>query len=157
VAPFETFLDEDLADPAAAHGDALLAQVGDQAVQGPAGERQAEIRRAGQRGIDYRAALLGGVGRRPSAAHVLFQSWQPARVEALEPVPHRHPAQVHAGADLGCLQPFQRVQDDLGASHQAGAQGVRSGHLPQRLALLLAHRTHANGHGRAPLDRHDPL
>ena len=41
--PFETFLDEDLADPAAAHGDAPLAQVGDQAVQRPAGERQAEI------------------------------------------------------------------------------------------------------------------
>ena len=155
--PFQPFLDEDLADPAAAHGDTLLAQVDDQTVQRPAGERQAEIRRPGQGGVDHGAALLGRIGRRPSAAHVLFQPLQPARVEALEPVPHRLPTQVHAGTDLRRLQALKRVQHDLGASHHAGAQGVRPCHLPQCLALFFAHRTHANGHGRAPSDRQDPL
>src|SRR5262249_47248168 len=36
MAPLEALLNEDLADPAAAHGDALLAQPGGQAIQGPA-------------------------------------------------------------------------------------------------------------------------
>jgi hypothetical protein len=44
-------------------------------------------------------------------------------------MPHRGPAQIHAGADLGCLQAFQRVQDDLRPSHEAGTQGARSRHL----------------------------
>lgn len=155
--PLEALLDEDLADPTAAHGDALLAQVGDQAIQRPAGERQAQSRRPGQGGVDHRAALLGRVGWRSTAAHVLLQPLQPARVEALEPVPHRSPTQVHAGADFRRFQTLERMHDDLGSSHQAGTQGARPRHLPQSLPLLLARRTHANGHGRAPSDRHDPL
>jgi hypothetical protein len=143
-------LDEDLADPAAAHGDALLAQVGHQAIQRPAGERQAQIRRAGQGGVDHRAALFGGVGRRPPTAHVLPQPFEPACVEALEPVPHRRAAQLHAGADLRRFQAFQRVQDDPGSPHEPGTDRSGARHPSQRLALLLAHRTHAQGHGRAP-------
>jgi hypothetical protein len=35
-------------------------------------------------------------------------------------VPHRHPAQVHAGADPRRLQALERMQDDLGSPHEAG-------------------------------------
>jgi hypothetical protein len=49
------------------------------------------------------------------------------------------------------------VQDDLGASHQAGTQGARPCDPSQRLTLLIVYRTHAKGRGRAPSDRHDPL
>jgi hypothetical protein len=143
-------LDEDLADPAAAHGDAPLGQVGDQAVKGPGRERQAQVGGTGQGRVDDHAALFGGVGRRPSRAHVLFQPFEPARVEAFEPVPHRGPAQVHPGADLGSLEAFQRVQDDPGAAHAARTQGARSRHPSQFLPLLVAGGAHANGHDRIP-------
>ena len=59
VAPAQPLADEDLADPAAPHGDALLGQIGDQAVQGPRRKRQAQFGRAGQGGGDDGTALLG--------------------------------------------------------------------------------------------------
>jgi hypothetical protein len=43
VAPLQALTDEDLADPAAAHGDALVGQIGHQSIQGPAGEGQAQL------------------------------------------------------------------------------------------------------------------
>ena len=150
VPPLETLLDEDLADPAAAHGDALPGQVGHQPIQRPGGERQAEIKGAGQRRADDRTPLLSAVGRWPPGPHVLFQSFEPMRVEALEPVPHRRPAQAHAGADLRRLQAFQRMRQDLRSTHQAGTQRARAGHPPQLLLLLIAHGAHAKGHGRTP-------
>src|SRR4051794_9819616 len=134
--PLETLLDEDLADPAAAHGGALLAQVDDQTVQRPGRERQAQVRRRGQRGVDDRTPLLSGVGRRPPAAYVLLPPLQPARVEALGPVPHRGPAQVHAGADVRYFQALERMPDDSGPAHEAGACRPRSCHAPQLLPLL---------------------
>ena len=104
--------------------------------------------RAGQRRVDHGAPRLGGVGRRPPGAHVLLQPWQPARVEALEPVPHRGPARAHPDADLGSLQALQRVQDDPGPSHAARAQRARSRHPTKLLPPLIARSAWAKGHGR---------
>jgi hypothetical protein len=150
VPPPEALPEEDLADPAAAHADAPLGQVGDQAVEGPGRERQAEISGTGQRRVDDGAPLLGGVRRRPSGAHVLFQSLQPAGVEALEPVPRRGAAQVHPGADLGSFETLQRMQDDPRSSHEARTPRARARHPFEPLPLLIAQGSHAKGHGWAP-------
>jgi hypothetical protein len=48
MTPFQTFADEDLADPAAAHGDALVGQISHQPIQGPAGKGQAQLGGPGQ-------------------------------------------------------------------------------------------------------------
>src|SRR4051812_38578877 len=76
MAPFQTFADEDLADPAAAHGDAVVGQVGHQTIQGPAGKGQAQLGGPGQGRGDDGTALLGRIGRWSSGAHVLFQPVQ---------------------------------------------------------------------------------
>src|SRR3954454_15937498 len=89
MTPFQTFADEDLADPAAAHGDALVGQVGDQPIQGPAGKGQAQLGGPGQGRGDDSTALLGRIGRRLSGAHVLFQPVQTACVEAVDPEANR--------------------------------------------------------------------
>src|SRR5690349_19686528 len=73
LAPLQPLGEENLAHPAALHADALLAQVGHPAVQGPRRERQAQLGGPRQRRSDNRAALLGGVGRRPPRAHLLLQ------------------------------------------------------------------------------------
>ena len=143
-------MDEYLADPAATHGDALLAQMSDQAIQRPGRERQAQLRWPGQRGVDHGAALLSGVGRWPPAAYVLFQPLQPACVEALEPMSHGHSAQIHTDADGRNFQAIERMQDDLSTPHEAGAYRARPRHPAQLLPFFITHRTHTQGHGRVP-------
>src|SRR3954466_4551497 len=95
LAPLQPLGLQDLAHPAALHADALLAQVGHQAVQGPRRERQAQLGGPRQRRSDNRAALLGGVGRRPPRAHLLLQPREAALGEALEQKAHRGARQAH--------------------------------------------------------------
>ena len=82
LAPLQPLGLQDLAHPAALHADALLAQVGHQAVQGPRREWQPQLGGPRQRRSDNGAALLGGVGRRAPRAHVLLQPRKAALVEA---------------------------------------------------------------------------
>jgi hypothetical protein len=63
LTPLQPFRQQDLADPAALHADTLLAQMRDQTVQRPTGERQVQISRAAQRGGDDGTARFGRVGR----------------------------------------------------------------------------------------------
>ena len=65
LTPLQPFGQQDLADPAALHADAFLAQMRDQTVQRPAGERQVQISRPAQRGGNNGTALFGRIGRRP--------------------------------------------------------------------------------------------
>ena len=150
VAPLQAFADDDRADPAAAHGDAVAGQVGDQPVQGPRREGKAQFGRAGQRRGDDGAALLGRIGRRPSRAHVLLQPVHAAGVEAVQPVPHRVGAQVHPGTDLGRLQAVHGMHDDLGASHQPGSQRVGARDPLHRHPLILAQLPQSKSHRPAP-------
>jgi hypothetical protein len=116
MTPFQTFADEDLADPAAPHRDAAVGQVGDQPIQGPAGEGQAQLGGPGQRRGDDSAALLGRIRRGSSGAHVLFQPVQTAGVEAVDPVTNRVAAQIHPAGDLLGLEAAQGMDDNLGTA-----------------------------------------
>ena len=49
-----------------------------------------------------------------------------------------------------CTLAVERMQDDLGAPHKTGAYRTRPRHPAQLLPFFIAHRTHAQGHGRAP-------
>ena len=124
MTPFQTFADEDLADPAAAHGDALAGQVGHQAIQGPAGKGQAQVGRPGQRRGDDGTALLGRIGRRSAGAHVLFQPFQATCVEAVDPGANRVAAQIHPAGDLLGLEAAQGMDDNLGTADKGGPKRV---------------------------------
>src|SRR3954470_7689328 len=81
MTPFQTFADEDLADPAAAHGDAVVGHISQQPIQGPAGKGQPQLGGPGQGRGDDGTALLGGkVGGRP----VRTSSSNPSRPRALK-------------------------------------------------------------------------
>jgi len=151
LTPLEAFGQEHLADPAAPHADALLAEVGDQAIQGPRREGQAQFRRLAQGGLDHRAPLLGCVGRRSARAHVLFQPRQATLIEPLEPEPDRGTAQAHPGRDVRRTQALlHRVPHDLRSPDKAGTERARAGHPCQLAALVIAQRPHPKGHGRDP-------
>src|ERR1700740_2372368 len=83
VAPLQALLDKDFADPTAAHANALGGQVRNPAIQGPRRKGQAQLGRARQGGGDDGAALLGGIGRRPSGSDILLQPAQASCVEAV--------------------------------------------------------------------------
>ena len=59
MAPLQALVNKDLTDPAAAHADAVVGQVGDQPIQGPAGKRQTQLGGPGQGRGDDSTALLG--------------------------------------------------------------------------------------------------
>ena len=151
LAPLEALGQEHLADPAAPHANPPLAEVGDQAIQGPGGEGQAQLRRTAQGGLDHRAPLLGRVGRWPSRAHVLLQPLQTACVEPLEPEPHRGTAQAHPGRDVRRAQALLHgVLHDLRPTDQPSAEAARTRHPCQLARFVIAQRPHPKGHGRAP-------
>ena len=157
LAPLEALGQEHLADPAAPHADALLAEIGDQAIQRPRGEGQAQLRRTTQGGLDHRAPLLGRVGGWRARAHVLFQPRQAALVEPLEPKPDRGTAQAHPGGDLGGAQALlHSVPHDLRPSNKAGTERARARHPCQFVGFVIAQRSHSKGHGRAPEQNQAP-
>src|SRR3954454_19304088 len=137
LTPLQPFGQQDLADPAALHADARLAEVSHQTVQRPAGERQVQISRSAQCGGDDRTALFGRVGRRAPRAPLLLQPGQTPRVEPLEPEPNRGLAYIQRGRDLRRAQPINRVLDNLRPAHQARTQRPRARHAPQVLGLSL--------------------
>src|SRR4051812_47889317 len=150
LAPAQALADEDLADPAAAHGDALFGQIGDQAVQGPRRKRQAQFGWAGQGGGDDGAALLGRVSRRPSGAYILLQPIQSPRVEAVQPVAHRVAAQIHPGGDLLRLQAVHGIDNDLGTADERGSKRVGTCDPLHLHPLMISQLSHSKGHGPAP-------
>src|SRR3954452_298977 len=75
-----------------------------------------------QRRSDNRAALLGGVGRRPPRAHLLLQPGQATLVGAFEPETHRGAAQAHPGRDPRRTQAVNRVLDDPRTADQPRAE-----------------------------------
>jgi hypothetical protein len=85
--PAQAFLDQDFADAAAFERDLLVfAQIGYQTIQRPAGERQVEFLRIGQRQSDHFGALLGRIGRRFASTRQIVESVQTVFVKTLEPV-----------------------------------------------------------------------
>jgi hypothetical protein len=124
VAPLQPLAEEDLTDPAAAHANAVVGEIGDQPIQGPAGEGQAQLGGPGQGRGDDSTALLGRIGRRSSGAHVLFQPLQAAGVEAVDPVTNRVAAQIHPAGDLLRLQAAHGMDDNLGAADKGSPKGV---------------------------------
>ena len=124
MTPFQTFADEDLADPAAPHGDAVVGQISHQPIQGPAGERQAQLGGPRQGRGDDGAALLGRIGRWSSGAHVLFQPVQTACVEAVDPGANRVAAQIHPAGDLLRLQAAHGMDDNLGTADKGSPKRV---------------------------------
>ena len=124
MTPFQTFADEDLADPAAAHGDAVVGQISHQTIQGPAGKGQPQLGGPGQGRGDDGTALLGRIGRWSSGAHVLFQPVQTACVEAVDPGANRVAAQIHPAGDLLRLEAAQGMDDNLGAADKGSPKRV---------------------------------
>ena len=154
LAPLQPFGEQNLADPAALHANALLAQVGHQAVQRPRRKRQTQLGGPGQRRSNNSTALLGGINRRAPRAHVLLQPREAALVEALEPEAHRRAAQAHPGRNLRCTQAVNRVLDDLRTAHQPGPERARARHSSQLRRFLLAQGAHPDGHRHAPAQTH---
>ena len=136
LTPCQPFSQQDLADPAALHADALLAQVRNQTLQRPAGKRQLQISRAAQRGGDDGTALFGRISRRAPRAHLLLQPRQTPCVEPLEPEPNRGFAYIQTSRDLRRAQSINRVLDNLRPAHQARAQRPRARHTHQFLGLF---------------------
>jgi hypothetical protein len=116
VAPLQALAEEDLTDPAAAHGNAVVEEIGDQPIQSPAGEGQTQLGGPGQGRGDDSTALLGGICRWSSGAHVLFQPLQAACIEAVDPVANRVAAQIHPAGDLLRLEAAHGMDDNLGAA-----------------------------------------
>ena len=135
LTPCQPFGQQNFADPAALHADALLAEVRHQTVQRPAGERQVQIRRPAQCGGDDGTALFGRVGRWAPRTHLLLQPGQTPRVEPLEPEPNRGFAHIQTGRDLRRAQPLNRVLHNLRPAHQARTQRPRARHARQFLGL----------------------
>src|SRR5579863_3804359 len=151
LAPLETLIDQDLADAATAHADALFAQIGDHAVERPAGKWQAQFGGARQSGANDHALLLRRIGRWSPRAHVLLQALQAALVEALEPEPDSCAAQPHPRGDLWRTQPFlDSMQDDLRAPHQTRATLARACQVRQLAGLFRAESPDVDGHARVP-------
>src|SRR3954452_10798951 len=105
LAPLQPLGEENLAHPAALHADALLAQVGHQAVQGPRRERQAQLGGPRQRRGDNRAALRSGVvGGRPER----ISSSSPGRPRSLKRLSQKRTVASHRpilAAIPGALRP----------------------------------------------------
>jgi hypothetical protein len=150
LTPCQPFGQQDLADPAALHADTLLAEVSNQTVQRPAGERQVQISRSAQRGGDDGTALCGRVGRRAPRAPRLVQPGQPPRVEPLEPEPNRGFAYIQTDRDLRRVQPINRMLDNLRPAHHARAQRPRARHACQFLGLSRVQIANPKRHDRPP-------
>src|SRR3954467_14873074 len=142
---------QDLADAAAAHGDPFrLAQVGDQAVERPRGERQAEVGRPGQRRPDQRPDLVRRVDRRAARRLALLEPGEAVGVEALEPEPGSLGVQPQPLADLPRLAALGREQHQLRPLDPARAERARPRHPRQLGPLLGAERTDPDRHRRPP-------
>ena len=124
MTPLQALPDEDLTDPAAPHRDAVVGQVGDQPIQGPAGKGQVQLGRLGQGRGDDGTALLGRICRWSSGAHVLFQPVQTACVEAVDPGANRVAAQIHPAGDLLRLEAAHGMNDNLGAADKGSPKRV---------------------------------
>ena len=150
MTPLQALPDEDLTDPAAAHRDALVREIGDQPIQGPAGEGQTQLGGPGQGRGDDGAALLGRIRRRSAGAHVLFQPVQTARIEAVDPVANRVAAQIHPAGDLLRLQAAHGMDDNLGTVNKGSSKRVRSRDPLNFHPLIIRQVPQPKSHGPAP-------
>ncbi len=137
MAPLQPLVHEDLADATPLDRDALLlVEVGAQAVQRPAAERQVEALRVGQRrGKDF-GALLGGVGMGPAGAGPILQSAESLLIEAMDPGVDRGARQAQFSGDLAGPPPIGEGQEDLGALDESGLCDPRVGQCLEGVPLL---------------------
>jgi hypothetical protein len=135
--PLQTLIDEDLADPTPLDTDALLLiEVGAQAVERPAAERQFQALRVGQRGGDHLGPLLGGVGVRATRARQVAEAGEASVVEPMHPVVDRLSADPDLRSDGGRALPLGGGRKDPGALDEAGRFGPGVGE-PFEGGLLL--------------------
>jgi hypothetical protein len=123
--PAEALLGEDLVDPAPLDRQPLLLiEVGLQAVQRPAAERQLQGFRLGQRRGDDLGPLLGGVGRRPAGAGAFLEAGHTPIVEAADPGIGGGSRAAQRRGDGGRGTAFRCGLDDAGAFDQADRGGA---------------------------------
>jgi hypothetical protein len=138
LAPAQTFVDQDLVDPAALDRDPLLlVQVGGQSVERPGGEGQIQALGIGQRRGDHPCHLLGRVGRRATGARPILQPGQAARVEPLDPVAHRVGCQAQLGRDRRRHPALARLPDEARPLDLPRRCGAGMGQLLDRDPLHL--------------------
>jgi hypothetical protein len=137
MAPLQPLVHEDLADAAPFDGDALLfVEVGLEAIQRPAAERQAQALGIGQGGGDDFGALLGGIGVGPARARAIIEAGQALLVEAVDPCVDIFPTDVHLCGDGTGALPVGGGQEDPGALDEAGRCGAGVGELLKGVTLL---------------------
>jgi hypothetical protein len=121
MTPPQAFGPEDLVDPAAFDGNALLlVEVSLQAIERPASERQVQALGGRQRRGDDLGALLGRVGRRTSGPGLILQAGEPLLVEAMNPEGDRGPRNAQVLGDLAGSSPGGEGQEDLCALDEPG-------------------------------------
>ena len=152
--PAQTLPEQDLVDPAAPHGDALvLQQVGGEPVQGPRREGQTQAARAGQRGGDHRRDLVGRVGRRAPRAVVVLKGRKPFGVEPADAATHGLGTQPKRLGNGGRRLTLAGTPDDAGALDPTRRCRPRAGQALHRRSLLSGQLAQANRratHGTSP-------
>jgi hypothetical protein len=137
MTPPQALLQQDLVDAAALDGDALLlVEVGLQAVERPAAEREPQVLRIGQRGGDDLGTLLGGVGRRTSGSGSILQAGKASLVEATEPGVDRGPRNAQFIGDLAGASTVGEGQQELSPLDEAGLGRARRRELFEGLTFL---------------------
>jgi hypothetical protein len=136
-APAQALLEQDLVDPAAPHGDALvLRRMGREPVQGPRREGQTQAARAGQRGGDHGGDLVRRVGRRAAGAGVVVEGGEALGIEAANAATHRLRVQPERGGDGGRRLAPAGAPDDAGALDPPRRRRPRAGQGLDRRAFL---------------------
>jgi hypothetical protein len=149
--PTQALLQEEFVDAAAFDGDALLlVEVGLQAIEPPAAERQAQALRVGQRGGDDLGALLGRIRRGTPDPRLILQPMEPLVIEAMDPGVDRRSRDAQVLGDLSGAPPVGDGQEDLGPLDEAGLCRSRRREVFEGLTLLggqFAERDSGAGHG----------
>jgi hypothetical protein len=149
--PAQPLPEEDLVNPAAPHGNALvLQQICGQAVERPRGERQTEVAWTGQRGRNDTGDLVGGVGRGTTAAVVILQRRQALLVEPVDPATHRVRIEPKRCGDARRRLAPAGAPDHAGALNPPGRFGARAGQYLHCRALFRCQIPEANTHGAPP-------
>jgi hypothetical protein len=138
LAPAQTFVDQDLVDPAALDRDPLpLVEVGGQPVQRPRRERQIQRLGIGERGGDHGGDLLGRIGRRPAATGPILEAVETLGIEAMDPAAHQVGPETELVGDRRHVMALTGAPDDPGALDLPRGRGARMGQSFYRGALLV--------------------
>ena len=160
LTPAQALLEQDLVNPAAPHGDALLLpQIGGEPIECPRREGQTQTLWAGQRCSDHCRNRISQVGRRPPRAIVILQSGKPFGVEAANTATHGFSTQTKRLGNAGRRLTLAGAPDDAGALDPTRRCCARAGQALHRCRLFSAQLAQANKrgtHGTSPAQEKPP-